>query len=223
MALDFNGSNQYDQVADASSIDLGDEFTLCGWLNTDNKTIFYQTIMCKKSGGSSGNYHIAIYNDQLVLGFFSGGLKEGVSDAFSFADTTNTHWAITFSKPTVTFYKNGVQLGATKSVNFTPTANNEVLWIGYDNATYGNAFNGRLWDTMIYNRALSASEIKIIYESKGVDNITNGRVLYHRMNEKPTGGTASGAGVIIDLSGYGNHGTPANSPVYYPKPIRSIK
>ena len=43
------------------------------------------------------------------------------------------------------------------------------------------------------------------------------------MNEKPDGSTATVASSVIDISGNGNHGTPANSPVYRAAPIKLIR
>jgi hypothetical protein len=223
MAIDFNGSNHNVSVTDANSLDLGDTFSLCTWMDLDVLNINFATILKKRFSNSAINYALTYHVDKLYFNFTSGGgIKQLTSNALGLSINTNYHVAITFSKPDVVFYLNAVPVG-TGSLNFTPDVNNSSLLIGGSTVQFSNHFNGRLWDTMIYNRALSASEIKIIAESRGVDNITNGRVLFLRMNEKPTGSTASGAGSCIDLSGLGNHGTPVNNPTYQPKPIRSIK
>jgi hypothetical protein len=88
------------------------------------------------------------------------------------------------------------------------------LTIGMAEIGGAHYLNGLGTDFRVYNRVISTAEANIIYEHRGNDNITNGLVFRGLCNEKPTGTAAAGAGVVIDISGNGNHTTPANNPVY---------
>ncbi len=75
-------------------------------------------------------------------------------------------------------------------------------------------FDGDLIEMRIYKRALTVAETKILHSAQGHDNIVNSMTGRWLMNEKPDGETADDANSVIDISGNGNHGTPANNPVY---------
>ena len=69
-------------------------------------------------------------------------------------------------------------------------------------------WSGDIDDCRIYNRALSADEIKTIYLSRGTDRITYGLVGRWPMLEGAPGVAMSGTDTVIDYSGTGEHGTP---------------
>jgi len=99
-------------------------------------------------------------------------------------------------------------------------------WVGKQQAsphTYERPMTEVFSDVRIYTRVWSLAEAKIFHFANGNDNITNDLYLHWRMNEKPDGQAAAGAGVIIDISGNGNHGTPVNNPVYQVAPVRLVR
>jgi len=81
-------------------------------------------------------------------------------------------------------------------------------------------FDRLMSDFRLYSCELSLAEIKAIYNTRGSDNIVNGLVGRWLMNEKPDGGTATVASSVIDISKEGNHGTPANAPIYRAMPMK---
>jgi len=86
-----------------------------------------------------------------------------------------------------------------------------------------NPWHGRIEEVRVYNRELTFAEITIIYYAQGADNIVNGLIGRWLMNEKADGQVAAGANVVIDISGQGNHGTPANNPVYRGAPLKLVR
>ena len=83
---------------------------------------------------------------------------------------TWTHVAVTFEGTTVKFYKNGV-LGDTKTQTIIPNAGLNTIDIG-GYTSWGTYLNGALDEIKIYNRALSAAEIKAVYLSSGTSTTT---------------------------------------------------
>lgn len=89
-------------------------------------------------------------------------------------------------------YINGVQVGSTNSFI---DATGGPLWIGHGVEGY---HNGMLSDFRIYNRALSAQEIRALYLGGRPDN--KNLVVWLPLWDV--------AGVFMDLSGHRNFGTP---------------
>ncbi len=72
----------------------------------------------------------------------------------------------------------------------------------------GQVIDGVIDDARIYNRALSAEEMSTIHAARGHDGIVDGLVSRWLMNEGAPGVTVAGAGVVKDIGGGGNDGTP---------------
>ena len=70
--------------------------------------------------------------------------------------------AVTLNGTTLTFYVNNVSNSLTTAG--TPNASAGTIYIG-DFGNAGYHFNGSIDDVRIYNRALSAAEIKAIYDA----------------------------------------------------------
>ncbi|MBW1973925.1 MAG: hypothetical protein JRI44_13990, partial [Deltaproteobacteria bacterium] len=139
---------------------------------------------------------------------FSAGTEYFIGVSFS---VTNNHYYV---------FRNGVIIEEGTLSDESRDAITGDLNIGRDNRDY-RYWDGKIWDVRIYqNKALSVDEMRIIYYSRGNDNIVDGLVGRWLMDEKPDGTATSGANSVIDISGNGNHGTPYNSPVYRSAPVR---
>lgn len=75
-------------------------------------------------------------------------------------------------------------------------------------------FDGGLADARMYDRILSAAEIKTIASARGRDGIVGSLVGRWLMDEQPPGTAATGADSVRDSGPFGNHGTPGSSPLY---------
>lgn len=75
------------------------------------------------------------------------------------------HFAAIHSGTTVTFYKNGSSIGSSSSITAPTSASGVEACIG-NNAGGTNNFDGTLGTVRVYNKVLSASEIKQIYDSQ---------------------------------------------------------
>lgn len=77
-----------------------------------------------------------------------------------------------------------------------------------------SVFDGILEDIRVYNRNLSAAEMKTIFACRGHDGIVDGLVSRWLMNEKPNGVVASGPNSVIDIGPNSNHGSPVGTITY---------
>jgi len=82
--------------------------------------------------------------------------------------------------------------------------------------------NGILEDMRVYSRVLSVAEIQTIYACRGTDTIVEGLQNRWLLNEGAEGATASGAGIIKDLTGSQN-GTPVNSPTWTGSRLKPLR
>jgi hypothetical protein len=159
----FDGSNDYVSVADSPSVSITGPFTLEAWINTTSSS--QQAIIEKYSYPWYHGYVLRLQGGKVVaytLG--STNADESVSGATTVSLNTWHHVAGVFDGSTLKVYLDGVQDG-TASVVYAPDDGPDVLKIGArgDDATV--TFSGRLDDAAVYNRALSATEIKLHYDS----------------------------------------------------------
>jgi hypothetical protein len=116
-------------------------------------------------------------------------------------------------------YVNGIDQTATGDVVSIGTLTDISVtntWLGHDNSSVDPNFNGLIDDVRIYNRALSADEIKRLYKIGAtaklgvVSNSTSlnkGLVGWWNFDGKTVSGTR-----VFDASGNGNYGTMTNGP-----------
>lgn len=71
-------------------------------------------------------------------------------------------YACTWNGTAITSFLNGVQINSGNKTGPMPTTNTAILYIGRDQ---GNYLNGSISQTMMYNRALSATEIRQNFEA----------------------------------------------------------
>ena len=216
-ALSFNGSNQYINIPDSPSLEISGAWTISTWVNlaafpsTGNFYPFFG-----KVNGTTGvaNYRIGVENWGGTPTFFiqmSGFLGNNYAyDSTGEVLTTGTwyHLAAVWD-PTVHnlyLYVNGTLAGTQNYGTDTPQYNfSDPVLIG------ANSFPSTLTidDARVYNRALSAQDIKTLYTSTGgmSGDITTGLKGYWKFDEGS--GTAA-----ADSSGSGNNGTLTNGPTW---------
>ncbi len=162
-ALSFDGSDDYVAVNDPFSNNVN--FSIVLWVNTRviNDGFYHGFIgkqgdACRKPGmwlaPSSNGLHYDSYDSSCSNRFYN--------IYANFFDGSNIWHHIVWVKNGTTyhFYKNGGLFGTATAPNNFYTANTSY-WIG----RVDNFWNGLIDEVRIYNRALSAEEIKAIYEA----------------------------------------------------------
>lgn len=194
--LSFNGTNAYLAVQDSPSLELGDSFTLEGFVypTTTNGSL---TIVSK----GSDEYTLQLRNGQLVFANQATG-QLGVSDPARPVPANQwTHVALTFAQGPggLHFYVAGLPAGTAAAPGALPTGTG-ALAIG--RRTTGGAgtdyFTGQLDEIRFWSRVRSADEIR---QNRffHVDPTDPNLVLYYRFDDGDVAG-----GVVTDWSGYAN-------------------
>lgn len=177
-ALAFNGTSNYFSAANATAFDLA-QGAIAFWIKDSSDTV--QTVADPYVGGGAGDLGLHLYVGGNVTGACTNELltlyNSGIA-VYCFQDATRTdlidgkwHQVVVQSNGTnVSMYIDGVS----KTVTVATGADGQwwqqtspgvrFLNIGAD-GTPGNYLNGSLDDVRIYNRALSAAEVKQLYQS----------------------------------------------------------
>ncbi len=216
-ALDFDGINDYVEIADDDSLTPQSEITIAFWIyNRGGQSAgISKYASCPgdpASPGESRAYYLDVYNDnQIRLTVFA---TAGLYD-YLLGNTTNIplnqwhHIAGTFNAGEAKVYLNG-NLDNSKTMSVSSIMNDvNPLMIGahwaycYGQPTLYPKLNGKIDEIAIYNRALSAEQIQLLMHTRpdGEPNLVG----YWDFDE----GNGQEA---ADSSGIGNDGTLGSGP-----------
>ena len=168
----FDGVDDYVNVENHTLFNLGQsQYTICGW--------FYITNLQKKSqsifnttphNGIGVNYNHPEFPSKYISYYIGNGDAPWVHKGFGLkSDFTNNTWYFFTVVKNGTNYKFLInasldyQVDVPQSVNFSRNVGCRIGYIGREYGTSGEFFSGKLDDYRIYNRALSETEIKILY------------------------------------------------------------
>jgi hypothetical protein len=169
-ALKFNGTNSYANITMNSKLPIYSTttpYSISFWMKTSSFNS--GQVMYNESGGNSQYFYITLDSTkkvQLNLKNDAGTkLLNGVTGNTALAAGVWNHIVWTDNVGTAALYINGVK--DTANFNYTPAAT--TLTTTRIGNIYSNYYNGSLDDVRVYNRALSASEVKQLYrQSAGV-------------------------------------------------------
>src|SRR3990167_187861 len=157
-ALNFDGVDDYVDVTDAPSLQLSN-FTVSAWINPSNRTT-WNMIVTKTTlnGAVKNNYELRLEPTSGVFALVDDGGDQINSTT---APTLNawTHVVGSFDGTTSRVYVNGVLENS--GTGRTYTSDTTALKIGMRD-DLGFPFPGLIDEVRVYNRALSASEIKAL-------------------------------------------------------------
>ena len=163
-ALDLSAPNSYVEVPDSPAWAFGaDEFTIELWANF-NSAGGSQAFLASDTGGGSTDKWI-FWLDGGGLRFHINGSPGSVnlgSAVFSPEIARWYHIALTRSADTYTFFIDGTAVSTNTDSRLIPDAS-APLTIGLAEGWF--YFNGLLDDIAIYNRALTRSEIKFVFDA----------------------------------------------------------
>ncbi len=164
-AVLFDGTDDFINIPDASSIDLTNGMTMEAWVNPSNVTGF-KTIICKDRTTSNYTYTLAANNNTTTVAnqrpssrLRIGSANQTVTGTSKLALNTWTHVASTYDGATFRLYVNGVQVSSL-AVTGNITVTTDPLRIGGTTALSGQYFAGLIDEVRIYNRALTQAEIQ---------------------------------------------------------------
>src|SRR4029079_8294341 len=165
-AVYFDGIDDNIGVADSNSLDLTGPYTLSAWVNPTATFTDFRSILVK-------NYNYYLYasvagycGDGSPLGGFSGTTNITVCQPPPLPVNTWTHLSLTYDGSTLTLYRNGGAVPSPAASETLPPTTG-TLQIGA--SQYGENFQGRIDEVQIYRRALTATDIKALYQQVAVN------------------------------------------------------
>jgi hypothetical protein len=162
-ALQFDGTNDYVQVANSTSLNLVKNFTIAAWVGPTAVTSGYQCIVGKVTGANDKQYQLGI-NAAGALQFDYE--KSNNNYALSGGTITTGTWqhvAVTIdSSRNVKLYINGL-LATTGTAPADVSSTTNPVTLGRAGGTYNsNYLGGGLDDVRIYNGVLSGAEVEAL-------------------------------------------------------------
>lgn len=154
---DFDGIDDYIEIADDPALDLPDQLTVTAWIYPTKLPSELMTILSKDE-----NYEFHVTPSGEINWWWE---TNELSTTSLNIDPNNPAWyhiAITYKDGEQIIYVNGQEnIRSTHSGNLT--VNDDPLQIGQDQGYAGRYFQGAIDEVKIYNGALSATEIDEIY------------------------------------------------------------
>jgi PGF-CTERM protein/uncharacterized repeat protein (TIGR01451 family) len=176
-ALSFDGRDDYVDCGNDESLDITDEITIEAWVKRSATGVMH--IVDRRPTAielnTELNYDLGFYRDNKLRFYYrnSGDTAWHIwhsTDAYT--DTTNwQHFALIFTfgdGSSIKTYRNGqIISGSWIEGNGNDAVVNIDSPVHIGRATYGaNPFSGIIDEVRIYDRALTADEIKTLYEGK---------------------------------------------------------
>lgn len=204
MGVTFNGTNQID---------------VAGWgVPTGNIAFSFWVRFNTVSGtqrpfGSDNLMEIRLVGTSMFNDIYS---TAGPASSTVFAAGTLYHIVAQGTPAAVSsFYVDGVLDSSGTTTPSTPTGT--TLSLGTRQGST-QRLNGDMWDFRVYDRLLTATEIAMIFATRGADDIRDYRNRW-LLNEGAPGATV---GTVIDLA-TNNNGTGVTSPVYTDDSILKLR
>ncbi len=209
--------NRYITVGDVNAVDSLTAATFCAWMK--HTAISDDDPIINKYSGVSG---FKFFRDETTTGkrdvysLFLHSDQGDIATVESAASSTPQGRWVHVCGSFVAVSATGLKLFIDGSLVSTASASLvENINAGTEDLEIGLGFDGSMDDVRIYNRAISASEVKRLYEQGATthinttidtnDDLENGLV-GHWTFDGPNMNISSGTREVLDISGDGNHG-----------------
>jgi len=164
-AITLNGSSQYVLVANSASTDLTGKISLCCWFKLNASAATFVAFIDKEDWASSEGYYIGMKSGgskSLYFGF-NRGANEIDTGNNVYTNGTWNHICGVYNGSGEVIYLNGAQI-LTGGNATAPASTVNGVTLGYDFTNSGHYISGSLDDARIYNRALSAGDVAMLYQ-----------------------------------------------------------
>jgi len=168
-AYDYDGETSYIAVPDSDSLHM-QNFTISLWMkpavNMTNEGSTRNFFILDKMGGGTSGYALTYYKGSGYGNFYyklgDGSSQNSVYFRYDFYAGEWYHIVYTYDHQYRRIYINGVEVH-NKATTFDPSYDSKNLVFGRRTEQANYWFNGTIDEVKIYNRSLSADEIKRLY------------------------------------------------------------
>jgi hypothetical protein len=161
-ALEFDGTDDYINIADHADFDITNAITISAWIYLDNIGSQKAILDKKFDGAASGFRFVAFWS---TLNFrFSDGITTNIHVFAADGILQPGRWyhaGVVYDRETVRLYLDANEVVA--EAHTEPIATNSVSLRIANYASNAYWLDGRVDDVRLYNRALSASDISNLY------------------------------------------------------------
>lgn len=154
----FDGSNDYVDGGNATSLDITQTITISLWVNWPSAALKEIIVKMDNSNGSPGSYEFYQSNNNVVFRTRSVSGNRDLSSAGTITSGTWTHIVATWDGATKKIFINGSQDNNTQAQPAPIYSTTGKLTIGAY-ATTAYPFSGYIDEVRIYSRAISACEV----------------------------------------------------------------
>jgi glucose/arabinose dehydrogenase/PKD repeat protein len=156
-ALSFDGLDDWVTVADSASLDLSTGMTLEAWVHPTALGTRWRTAAIKEAPGALAYALYASEGSGRASGHVTTGAESDVRSTAAVPVNAWTHLATTFDGSTLRLYVNGSQVASRAVAGQIVNSTGPLRFGG--NAIWPEAFQGRLDEIRVYERALTAAEV----------------------------------------------------------------
>jgi len=212
-SVDFDGTDDYVNCGNDSSLQPTDEFSVSAWFKTNvvgdtgRNTIWSKNYFRLRVEGTSGKLHLAVYRS-------SGQLTNVYTpDGTSYSDGNWHHAVATFKQSDINRYKiyvDGALKAETTGYNSPVFASSHAFQIGTQNLGGANDMNGNIDEVAFWKTKLTLTDIQNIYTDGPNDISSYNPISWWRMGDND-GGTGT---TVTDQGSGGNNGTLTNDAAF---------
>ena len=167
-ALKLDGSGDYMEIVDSSSLDINKAVTISAWINP-SRIESWKRIVAKSHTSNAAPYTIygLMFDDKkhLRMEISSGGVRQKVNGVTEIPLNSWTHVAGVYDGSMMRIYVNSYLENYVYNPAGVIDVNNMPLSIGRSGYN-DNYFSGMIDEIRIYNKALEGSDVKQIYDSE---------------------------------------------------------
>ena len=197
-AYHFNGTSAYVVVPDSDSLrEVGQTVTVSAWVKPEAWDNVWVSVLCKGYNEACRQYGPQIHKSGKWLLNYYNGTKANELQAKAIELNTWSHVSVTYTPTAITVYVDGERIGSMTPLG-NMVKNSEPLYIGCDFPGGDEYLTGDMDEVRIYNRALSASEVRALYNNDNpvACNIDDGTWLYQYDVDDGVGVVWSGFGDV---------------------------
>ncbi len=215
--LEFDGSDDYVQVAHDTTINIGSNLTVSAWIKTNASA--QQTIISKGDSDSEDSWYVELSSGGIVRAGVQNSSNYRLEDGTG--DLRGTTWhnvVAVINKDASLVYVDGALQDGTNVTGSTETstmANTSPLYIGQrDHSGNGRYWTGSIDEVAVWNTNLDADAITQVYNSGNYFDLrsNNGNYDAYRGNLAAYWIFGEGSGTIaVDSAANNNNGTLVNA------------
>ena len=195
-ALDFDGTNDYITVPNASNLIANKNLSISFWVYPENTSPSFPNFdgIAGFRNNSNADFYILQLSATSVEARFRNSSNTNYDIVYSGLVLNDwNHFVFTYNSSTLTLYHNGVSVG-TQSASGSITNTTEAFYIGNLLFQTTNFYlDGKMDDVALWSKSLSASEVTALYNNCNIDINASGLELAYEFNQ----GTGNGSNTSI--------------------------